>query len=48
MTRDGFGACYVVATTGRPVRVSVRSARYANFNPDNWWHTRDGQPHRAG
>jgi hypothetical protein len=30
------------AMKGRPVRVSVRSARYAAFNPDGWWHTRDG------
>lgn len=30
------------AMRGRRVRVSVRSTRYANFNPDNWWQTRDG------
>ena len=26
----------------RPTLVSVRSARYASFDPDRWWQTRDG------
>jgi hypothetical protein len=27
---------------GHPTRVVVRSARYSSFDPDRWWHTRDG------
>jgi hypothetical protein len=27
---------------GHPTRVVVRSARYASFDPNRWWHTRDG------
>jgi hypothetical protein len=27
---------------GHPTRVSVQPARYSNFDPDQWWKTRDG------
>jgi len=27
---------------GRPVRVTVRSSSYSEFDPDGWWHTRGG------
>ena len=27
---------------GRGVNVIVRAARYSGFEPDRWWHTRDG------
>ena len=27
---------------GLPTRITVRPARYAPFDPDRWWHTRDG------
>jgi hypothetical protein len=27
---------------GRPVRFAVRAARHSRFDPDTWWHTRDG------
>ena len=27
---------------GRPTRVTVRPARYSNFDPDRWWETRGG------
>ena len=30
------------AFNGHQARVSVRSARYAAFAPDDWWETRDG------
>src|SRR5262245_29202334 len=30
------------AMRGQPMRVAVRAARYSNFDPDHWWHTRDG------
>jgi hypothetical protein len=25
---------------GHPTRVTVRPARYSNFDPDRWWETR--------
>ena len=30
------------AMKGHPTRVTVRPARYSNFDPDRWWETRDG------
>jgi hypothetical protein len=27
---------------GRPAKVRVRVARHSTFDPDRWWHTRDG------
>jgi hypothetical protein len=30
------------AMRGHPTRVLVRPSRYSEFNPDNWWLTRDG------
>jgi hypothetical protein len=27
---------------GHSTRVTVRSARYSNFDPDRWWETRRG------
>jgi hypothetical protein len=27
---------------GRGARVAVRAARHSRFDPDTWWHTRDG------
>jgi hypothetical protein len=27
---------------GHPTGVTVRPARYSNFDPDHWWETRDG------
>ena len=27
---------------GHPTRVTVRSSRYSNFDPDRWWETRSG------
>lgn len=27
---------------GRQIRVAVRSARYSSFDPENWWHSREG------
>jgi hypothetical protein len=30
------------AMKGHPTRVTVRPARYSNFDPDRWWETRGG------
>ena len=30
------------ALKNHPTRVFVRPARYASFQPDQWWHTREG------
>jgi hypothetical protein len=30
------------AMAGHPARVSVRATRYSEFDPDAWWHGRDG------
>jgi hypothetical protein len=30
------------AMAGHATRVSVRPARYSEFDPDRWWHTREG------
>ncbi len=30
------------AFAGSPILISVRSARYAPFDPDRWWESRDG------
>lgn len=27
---------------GYPTKVTIRSARYSSFDPDRWWHTREG------
>ena len=27
---------------GHPTQVTVRAARYSNFDPDRWWETRSG------
>jgi hypothetical protein len=27
---------------GHPIRVTVKPARYTNFDPDRWWKTRSG------
>jgi hypothetical protein len=27
---------------GHPTRVTIKPARYSNFDPDRWWKTRDG------
>jgi uncharacterized SAM-binding protein YcdF (DUF218 family) len=30
------------AMKGRPTQVTVQSTRYSDFDPDQWWRTRDG------
>ena len=27
---------------GRPTKVRIRAARHSTFDPDRWWHSRDG------
>jgi hypothetical protein len=30
------------AMKGYSTRVRIRAARYSHFDPDRWWHSRDG------